>query len=446
MLHTIQFSKLNLWDVKRYNFTIKDNFDDGVLLNKVLKPYKVAITKEQLLENEWKIISKINFSGELFLRETEDINSYKGSLNIVPENSIIYSKINVRHGCIYYHPLESIPFGVSSEYPVFTFDKSRVNGSYLMKVLRSNEFKKLLNTKASGISKARVKASEFLGIRIPLPPIEKQDSIAASHDSKINEAEELLQRANALEIEIDKFLSISLGIKVSSNLQNSKGLKFTSFKELSRWDTLFLISHLPSLSSSFPLEKFSNAIKKFNKDTSGKSLRINSFKYPDKDFHYIGMEHIEKKTGKLIEINKVKGAEIKSQTIKIPKGYFIFGKLRPYLKKYWLNDSDLDDIICSSEFFVFNVGNNVNEQYFKYILSSDFIQLQINDKTSGARMPRINEEIFLNLQFPLPPVEVQTEIAQKITGMKLQIDRLKESSLNLRKEALIEFEKEIFKN
>ena len=159
-LKTVPFTDFLLWDVKRYNYVFNSNFDNAVFLKDILKPYKERLSKEELIENNGRIIKKINFQGELFLRDKEDVESYKGSLNKVPDNSIIYSKINVRHGCIYYHKTGEEPFGVSSEYPTFIFNEDKVDGKYLMLVLRSNEFKRLLNTKASGISKARVKVDE----------------------------------------------------------------------------------------------------------------------------------------------------------------------------------------------------------------------------------------------------------------------------------------------
>ena len=99
----------------------------------------------------------------------------------------------------------------------------------------------------------------------------------------------------------------------------------------------------------------------------------------------------------------VKGEQIKSQTVAIPKGYFIYGKLRPYLNKYWYNNTDLNNIVCSSELFVFKIKDNINSRYFELVLGSDIVQRQIADMASGARMPRINEEVFMNIRIPIPP-------------------------------------------
>jgi len=443
-LKIIPFTELLLWDVKRYNHVFDSKFENAKFLKEILTPYKVKLSKEELKENEWSIISKINFQGELFLRDKEDNETYKGSLNKVPDNSIIYSKINVRHGCIYYHKKGEIPFGVSSEYPTFTFNENRVDGKYLMLVLRSNEFKKLLNTKASGISKARVKVDEFLNIKIPLPSLVEQNRIVTQYNQKLQLAKGQEQEANKLEDEIEKYLYYSLKLNKNVVEQKAKGLQFTTLKQTSRWDTLFLIGNMPVLNTSYPIKQFKDIVKNFNKGPKNETIRINSKEHPDTEFIYIGMEHIEKETGNLLDIVKVEGRDIKSQTLRVPQDYLIYGKLRPYLNKYWLNETSYDNIICSSEFFVFDIIESVNKKFFKYILSSSFIQHQISDKTSGARMPRINETIFFNLQFPLPDIEKQIEIAIHINDLKTKIKSLRGYAEKNRNEALKQFEQEIF--
>ena len=74
-------------------------------------------------------------------------------------------------------------------------------------------------------------------------------------------------------------------------------------------------------------------------------------------------------------------------------------------------------------------------------MTAEIIQSQINDKTSGARMPRINEEIFFNLHFPMPDIQEQLKISQKISSMKTEIELNKEKAKNLRVSAEEEFEK-----
>ena len=175
----INYSSLALWDVKRYT---DDNisFKNSVKLREILHLHKTPVSKEEMLVNNWQIISKINFSGNLFLRGVNETKTFKGNLYKVEGDMLIYSKINARHGCIYYHSKDSIPFGVSSEYPAYKIDSTKVLGEYLVMVLRSDFFKTILNKKITGISKARLKSDEFLDTEIPLLTLSQQEVLVSA--------------------------------------------------------------------------------------------------------------------------------------------------------------------------------------------------------------------------------------------------------------------------
>jgi len=262
--------------------------------------------------------------------------------------------------------------------------------------------------------------------------------------AKIQQAEALERQSKNIEQEIEAYFLAELGIEKIQKREIKKGLQFVEFKDLERWDTLFLFGEIPQTKSKYELISFSEIVQHFNKNINNKSIRFNSFKYSNEDFRYIGMEHIEKETGTLLDILMVKGCEIKSQTLKVPKNFFMYGKLRPYLNKYWVNNTDYNNIICSSEFFVFDVNERVNKLFFKYVLSSKIIQQQITDKTSGARMPRINESIFYNLDFPLPPLPKQQEIVNVIQAKKETIKNIQTEAKKLKQEADAEFEQAVF--
>ena len=98
----INYRSLALWDVKRYTDG-NISFKNSVKLREILHFHKIPVSKEEMLVNNWQIISKINFSGNLFLRGVNETKTFKGNLYKVEGDMLIYSKINARHGCIYYH-------------------------------------------------------------------------------------------------------------------------------------------------------------------------------------------------------------------------------------------------------------------------------------------------------------------------------------------------------
>ena len=215
------------------------------------------------------------------------------------------------------------------------------------------------------------------------------------------------------------------------------------FSTLDRWDIGYL-QNSSKFSAKYKAVKFRECIEYFMKSSNGKSLRTETYKNPSKDYRYIGMEHIEKATGELLETPIVKGEQVKSQTVAVPNGYFIYGKLRPYLNKYWYNDTNWENIVCSSELFVFKVKENINTRFFELVLGSSIVQEQISDLTSGARMPRITEDVFMNIQIPIPSFDIQNGIVKRIDKIKEEIKKLQQTATIKYSSALINFETQIF--
>jgi len=445
ILKTIPFSELLMWDVKRYQiYDFYTKKYPKIELKNLLIKHSQEITLDDN-EKYKQVTIKLYGKGVVLRQIKKGIEIKTKKQFLIRKGQLIYSKIDARNGAFGIVPEELDGAIITNSFSVFDINKNLVNPQYLFLVTSSRFFQKICERFSSGTTGRRnINDDTLLNLKIPLPSLEEQNRLVANYNTKIKLANDQEKKTKALEQEIEAYLFEVLGIEKLEEKETKKGLQFVLFKNTSRWDTLFLIGHIPILKSKFEILKFSDVILNFNKDTNNESVRINTKDYPDKEFHYIGMEHIEKETGKLLELKKVKGKEIKSQTLKVPKEFYIYGKLRPYLNKYWINETDLNNIICSSEFFVFNIKEGVDKYYFLNVLSSQFIQTQISDKTSGARMPRINEEIFFNLQFPLPPLKIQKLIANHISALKQQINDLLSKANENREKAIQEFEEEIF--
>ena len=370
---------------------------------------------------------------------------------------------------------------VTADFPVFDVVKDKVTPEYLALISSTAPFVRFAQSCSRGTTnRQRIDVGLFLSLKIPLPTIEEQRTLVSAYNDKISHSEALEMQAAQVEQDIEDYLLSELGIKqksctqaepaatvsskpqmeyVVSNWQSEdradtyhwgdeikekyKYLKFVRFKDVERWDVSFFFQKTPII-GNYDTITMSKCIDSFMQDQRGNTLRIETSKYPETTYQYIGMEFIEKKTGELLEERIVKGSDIKSQTVRVPKRFFLYGKLRPYLNKYWYNESDSENIVCSSEFFVFSIKNNINPYYFKYYLASSAVQQQITNAFRGARMPRINEDTFKSIEISLPPINIQNTIVEHISKQKEQIKQLRLQAEKLRKEALEEFEKEIF--
>jgi type I restriction enzyme S subunit len=434
----IPFENLNLWDVKRYNSKTGLQFENKITLRELLKPYKHPVSKEEMIKNKWQIISKINFGGELFLRDFDEISNYKGSLNLVPENAIIYSKINVRHGCIYFNEKGNSPFGVSTEYPIFTFDESKINGKFLQKVLRSSTFKKLLNSKTTGISKARVKQDEFLDIEIPLPSIEEQEKIVNNYYSKIKDIIDLEMQVNDLEGKIEKYFLKQLGLDIKNDQlnQNKKGLNFIEFKNLNRWDG----ENENDIKSHFEIEK----IGKFILDIStGTTPPTNRKEYFNGEVNFYTPIELGNEMYLNNSRRKITDFAIQNKKARrFDKGTLLFVGIGSTIGKIGIIDNEYAS--SNQQITGFKVDNTYLLNEFVYFYFQYFKNITIKDYTK-ATLPIINQEKILKIPIPIPPIKKQQEIIQQITYFRNEIDSNKVEIDKKRQNAKQEFENEIFK-
>lgn len=438
----VSFAKFNLWDTKRYTSKLISSIFPIVSLDSCIleqsKKYKIF----EDLETDFGILGVNNKEGifDAYTQKGKEINQpYKK----METGWLAYNPYRINVGSIGIKLEEHQNNYISPAYVAFSC-KENLLSEFLFFLFKTTIFNIVINESTTGSVRQNLTFETLKGLQIPLPTIKEQKRIVSSYNTKLQLAKQQEKQAKILETQIERYLFEELGVEIKEKVNKNTGFQLIKFSEIQRWDTLFLLGNLPNINSSYKLTKFSEVIKYFNKGENGKKIRIDSPKFPKDDFRYIGMEHIEKETGNLLDMPEVTGKEIKSQTLRVPKNFFIYGKLRPYLNKYWINNTDFDNIICSSEFFVFDINDNLDKLFFKYILSSKIIQNQISDKISGARMPRINEDIFFNLQFPLPSIEKQKQISSHINSIKEQIKELNVLSANNKEDAIVEFEKEIF--
>lgn len=442
-LRTIPFSEFYLWDVKRYNSTLQKG-EGWITLRDILVPYTQALPKEEIINNKWRIVSKINFGGELFLRDFADVHSYKGNVLKVPDNSILYSKINVRHGCVYYHPNNAEPFGVSSEYPVFQFNPDEVNGEYLHKALRSKTIRDYLNTKTTGISKARVKVDEFLSIPLPLPSLDEQNRIVEAYNKKIQLAQKQEDKVSKLKQDLPVYINNVLGIKETSLIKSNKEsgfLKFVMYSSVHKWGV-----DKQSISNVLYKKNFQiKPVSQICTVSSGGTPSRNRNEYYTGKIPWIKTSEVRNELILNTE-EKITPEAIKSSSAKLyPKGSIIIamygqGATRGRTAKLGIDAttnqacavlSKIDDSKIDTDFLWVYFMNEYN---------------RLRALASGNNQPNLNAQMIKDYKVVIPPLEIQAEIIEVVSKMKEEIDVLMTKAEKNRAEAIKEFENEIFNN
>ena len=114
----------------------------------------------------------------------------------------------------------------------------------------------------------------------------------------------------------------------------------------------------PEFSGEWEEKQFGNICQikksKYNPENEKESLKC------------IELEHLSQNTGKILGYCGSKGQN--SVKNRFEKGDVLFGKLRPYLRKYWLAKFDG---VCSSEIWVFDGKEILNDFLFCLLYTSD---------------------------------------------------------------------------
>ena len=152
-------------------------------------------------------------------------------------------------------------------------------------------------------------------------------------------------------------------------------------------------------------------------------------------FPCLNLENIESETG---QVNGLSDAIENASTKTIfLKGDILFGKLRPYLKKYWIADVDG---VCTTEILVFRAQRPIDHKYIYYLVQNEkFINYTISS-SFGTKMPRTSWEIIKRYKIGKPDFEEQKRISKILSTIDSQIEtsRVELSKLNSLKKGLMQ--------
>lgn len=100
-------------------------------------------------------------------------------------------------------------------------------------------------------------------------------------------------------------------------------------------------------------------------------------------------------------------------------------------------DKDLNPYstaVADSHVTIVRCSNHINHKFIYYYLSSGFIQLQMMKLTSGStKQKELNTSTIKSLPVPLPPLEEQNKIVEKIESLLLNVDLYEEFYNSLEK-------------
>lgn len=141
------------------------------------------------------------------------------------------------------------------------------------------------------------------------------------------------------------------------------------------------------------------------------------------EVHYVGLENIEPRTGRLVGFSVKQGSDIKSNCKVFRNGDILYGRLRPNLNKVFYNDV-LEKGVCSTEIIVLTPKMELADPiYLAELLRSEHINKRIMHMVKGAALPRVSMADFGQLQLPVPPLCEQRRISEVIMQKRAELEK-----------------------
>ena len=152
---------------------------------------------------------------------------------------------------------------------------------------------------------------------------------------------------------------------------------------------------------------------------------------PDKDFCYIDvgtLDNIHQRLAATENLVSAKNAPSRARKV-VEMGDVLYSTVRPYLHNICMVDREFSRMpIASTAFCVLHTNNTVllNKFLFYWLLTAEFDKYSNGDPSKGALYPAIGEKDLLRGVIPIPPLEEQYLIVEKIDAAFSALDTIDE--------------------
>ena len=345
----------------------------------------------------------IKWYGEgVFHRETV-LGKEQSANNLYPlkPGTIIYNRLFAWKESFAVVPNEFQGLYVSNEFPQFEIDETIALPDYIYLVFNTKRVIRAVNSASVGsavISRNRFKESDFLGFKIPLPPLPVQRKIIAHWKVAQRQrlaAEEALSR---LIEELHVFLT-----KQTHGLDKAihSSVFLTDYANTKQWDVKS--GRAAAFRSANP------AFVRLGDFTEECTETFRPWEKPKKEWPIYGVNN---KDGVFLSAIQI-GQKFNAAYKKIEKDWFFHNPTRANVGSLGIVPEVPDDAITSSEYQVWKLKNGFLPNFMALLLRTDyFLNLVAFNRVGGVKQ-RMYYANLAEIRIPIIPDDVQQAFAKR---------------------------------
>jgi len=153
-------------------------------------------------------------------------------------------------------------------------------------------------------------------------------------------------------------------------------------------------------------------------------------KTPDEDFSYIDVASVDNLRGVTTEASVLSSSDAPSRARKVvQQGTLIYSTVRPYLQNIAVIENEITpEPIASTAFAIIHPLASMPARFFLHYLRSPTFVKYVESVQTGIAYPAINDKQFFSGVVPIPPLEEQHRIVQKVDELMALCDRLEQQT------------------
>ena len=362
---------------------------------------------------------------------------------VIHEGQFLLSKIDARNGAYGVVPAIAESAIITGNFWAYDVDYQIINPQFLTLVTKTQQVLDFAEKSSNGTTNRHyLQEGAFLNQLIPLPSIGEQEKILKDYHSDYDEFRASQTEIEEIKSRVERYVFPILSIPLKESEDRNDGfIRYQYYSKIQSWSVNGTCLK-GILSSSIYENKYLGEIVAINPQTSFRHLKN------DDKISFIPMQSVSEEFARWMGNDQCTIYDSKGYT-KFKDGDLLWAKITPCMQngKSAIVQNLTNGFGCgSTEFYVIrNLNKKLDLRYIHCLLR---LQTLLNDATKhftgSAGQQRVPLSYLKNLLVPVPPIEVQKEIANHVQAIYDEAEKIKMKGLKSKDKAEHRFEQLLF--